>query len=186
MQSKIVPAVILTLCTVHISGMVIGGAGIESSDCRGELTLIAPCGVRIKYFKNENQIDFNVEKVDIEGCSCFRLYKNQHYRGKSFLVRKGGMKKVPLRRVGSLARVDCPRQSTGGNSTKKNKQLEHKRKTTTYNQSKITQLVKDGQEKELDLSILAAKRQTLNEDISKLKEELAILDKELLSVWGSK
>ena len=143
MQSKIVPAVILTLCTVHISGMVIGGAGIESSECRGELTLIAPCGMRIKYFKSEEEIDFNVKKVEIEGCSCFRLYKHPHYRGKSFLVRKGGMKKVPLRRVGSLARVDCPRQSTGGNITKKNKQLEHKRKITAYNQSKTTQLVKD-------------------------------------------
>ena len=70
--------------------------------------------------------------------------------------------------------------------TKKNKQLEQNRKFTTYNQSKTTQFEKDRQEKELDLSILAAKRQTLNENISKLKEELAILDKELLSVWGSK
>ena len=61
------PAVILTLCTVHISGMVIGGAGIVSSEWRGELTLIAPCGMRIKYLKSENKIDINVEKVDIEG-----------------------------------------------------------------------------------------------------------------------
>ena len=183
MQRKIVLAVILPLCTVHINGMVIGGAGIESSECRGKLTLIAPCGMRIKYFKSEDQIDFNAAKVDIEGCSCFRLYTHQHYRGKSFLVRKGGMKKVPLRRVGSLARVDCPKQSIGGNITK---QLEHKRKIATYNQSKTTQLEKDEQEKVLDLAILAAKNKTLHEDISKLKEELAILDRELKFVWGSK
>ena len=105
-----------------ISGSVLVGAGIESSECEGKLTLIAPCGMGINYFKNEDKIDFNVTEVKVEGCSCFRLFKLQNFRGKSFLVTKGRKKKVTFR-VRSLARLDCPRQLNRRNITMKNNKL---------------------------------------------------------------
>ena len=52
-----VPTVILTMIASAgtISGSVLVGAGIESSECKGKLTLIAPCGMRINYLKNEDK-----------------------------------------------------------------------------------------------------------------------------------
>ena len=117
-----VPTVILTIIAVPISGTVLVGAGIESSECKGKLTLIAPCGMEMNYFKNESKIDFNAAKVKVEGCSCFRLFERQDFRGKSFLVTKGRKKKVTFR-VRSLARVICPRQLKRRSITKKNNKL---------------------------------------------------------------
>ena len=135
MQKIMLPAVILTMISnaVFISGMVLAGAGIESSECKAELTLIAPCGLSIKYLKNETQVDFNAAQAMTNHCTCFRLFEHQHYRGRSLLVTRGRFKKVSLRRVRSLARVDCPGQlhKSKGSIAKRKKKLDIKKKIPT-------------------------------------------------------
>ena len=187
-----VPAVILIIVTNLglISGMVLAGAGIKYSECKAELTLIAPCGMSINYFKNESKIDFNAAQAKTSHCSCFRLFERQNYRGRSLLVTKGRIKKVSLRRVRSLARVDCPGQlqKLRGSIAKKKKKLYIGKKITTDIPSYTTKY-KEGEPKKMlgeNIAKLAAKKRSLDQDISKQEKELAMLNRDLVSLGSSK
>ena len=69
----------------------------------------------------------------------------------SVYMGKGGMKKVNVRRVRALARVDCPRQN-----------IKNRRKT--INDYKVQKRWKR-KTFDLKIAILAATRQSLHEDI---------------------
>ena len=190
MQKIMLPAVILTTISnaVFISGMVLAGAGKESSECKAELTLIAPCGLSVKYLKNDTQVDFNAAQAMTNHCSCFRLFERQNYRGRSLLVTRGRFKKVSLRRVRSLARVDCPGQlhTSKERNAKRNKKLDIRKKVTTAvpKKTKYKEEPKDMLSDKNDK--LAAKKQSLDEEILKLEKELAMLNRDLGFLGGSK
>ena len=99
---------ILTSCSVLSTfSMSLAGAGRGDVYCKGVVKLISPCGLSIEYYKTERHINFNVLNATLEGCSCFRLFERKHFHGKSFLVGKPGMQKIPLKRVRSLKIANC-------------------------------------------------------------------------------
>ena len=186
MQKIMLPAVILTMISnvVPISGMVLAGAGKESSECKAELTLIAPCGLSIKYLKNETQVDFNAAQAMTNHCSCFRLFERQNYRGRSLLVTRGRFAKVFLKRVRSLASADCPGQLHTNRKilTKRNNNLDIRKKITTA----VPKTKKYKEEPSEKIAKLSAKEKSINEEILKLEKKLAMLNRDLGFLGGSK
>jgi hypothetical protein len=96
-----------TILFIPIFGSFVNGKG-KSGECKGLVRLISSCGFVQEFKDTEKHLNFNANKLVLEGCGCFRLFERRGHRGKSYLVNQNGKQKVPLRRVRSMAKIKCP------------------------------------------------------------------------------
>eukprot|EP00092_Neocalanus_flemingeri_P054919 GFUD01064763.1.p1 GENE.GFUD01064763.1~~GFUD01064763.1.p1 ORF type:complete len:109 (+),score=29.38 GFUD01064763.1:109-435(+) len=101
---------IWTLLVISAHGESIKGEENDSGEeCKGMIKLISSAGHVKEYKEDQEHMHVKASKVVLKGCECYRLYERKENRGRSYFVNKIGEHNIPLKKVGSLAKVPCSR-----------------------------------------------------------------------------
>ena len=102
-----VQILICSLLVIFTHGQSIEGEENGSEKCNGLIILISSAGDVEEFKEDHKNINFKASKAVLKGCECYRLYERKKNRGRSYYVNKIGKHSIPLRKVGSLAKVSC-------------------------------------------------------------------------------
>ena len=101
----------MTFFAISAYGQAIKGKEYDIGECKGLIQLISSAGDVEEFKENQLDIDVKATKAILKGCGCYRLYQRKDKRGRSYYVNKIGEHSIPLRKIGSLAKVPCSREA---------------------------------------------------------------------------